>query len=51
MSELELVLEGIICKTCGEWLDDIADDVYVPGYPRNCMTCDEEYSNRKDLEE
>lgn len=51
MNELELVLEGIICGTCGEWLDDIVDDVDVPGYSRDCMVCDEEYSNRKDLEE
>lgn len=46
MSEFtELISEGILCQTCGECLDDIADESDAPGYPRNCMDCDEEYSN------
>ena len=46
MSEFtELIFEGILCQTCGEYLDDASDESDAPGYPRNCMDCDEEYSN------
>lgn len=47
----ELILEGIICRTCGKWLNDIIDDIDVPGYPRNCMVCDEEYSSSEEVKE
>ena len=52
MSEFtELIFEGIVCQSCGEYLDDIADDIDVPGYPRNCMSCDDEYSNGEEVTE
>lgn len=52
MSEFtELIFEGILCQTCGEYLNDVADESDAPGYPRNCMDCDEGYSNSEELEE
>ena len=50
MSELELVLEGIICKTCCEWFNDIIDDVDAPGYPRNCTAKLKVLSSHSELE-
>ena len=44
MSEFtELILDGVVCQFCGEYLDDIANDVDTPGYPRSCTTCEERW--------
>uniref|UniRef100_A0A6M3K994 Uncharacterized protein n=1 Tax=viral metagenome TaxID=1070528 RepID=A0A6M3K994_9ZZZZ len=32
----DMMLEGILCETCGEFLDDGA-----PGHPRRCPACRE----------
>lgn len=41
MSETtELIMAGIMCQMCGQWMDDIADPDFVePGYPRTCEDC------------
>ena len=36
MSEVEEMLEGIVCEVCGELIDGKA-----PGYPRTCAGCEE----------
>lgn len=38
MSDMvEMMLEGLLCESCGELIDGEA-----PGYPRDCDWCEEE---------
>ncbi len=36
----EMMLEGTLCQSCGEFIDDGCDD----GYPRDCAGCKGEQS-------
>lgn len=35
----ELMLEGVLCQSCGGLVDEMGDG---DGYPRNCADCDTE---------
>lgn len=35
---VEDMLDGLICKVCGAFMDDFES----PGYPRTCEDCEEE---------
>lgn len=35
----ELVLDGLMCEGCGEWMGDD----FLAGHPRRCAACEPEY--------
>ena len=34
----EMILSGLMCQACGDYIDDFEE----PGYPRNCEDCEDE---------
>lgn len=34
----ELILSGLLCQVCGEYMDDFEE----PGHPRTCDSCSDE---------
>lgn len=44
---VDMVLEGLVCESCGELMDDMEE----VGYPRSCQGCiteKEEHTNEKE---
>lgn len=39
----EMMLSGIMCERCGEWMDDFQE----PGYPRYCHGCSPILTDRR----
>ncbi len=46
----EMMIEGILCETCGVLMDDMTEEgARAPGYPRRCPDCTEEPIDARDL--
>ena len=35
----DMMIEGILCQSCGAYIDDEESEDGGPGYPRNCTDC------------
>ena len=35
----EMMLDGLMCEGCGEWMDEAFEDGDGPGYPQRCAAC------------
>ncbi len=46
----DMMIEGILCETCGVLMDDMTEEgAEAPGYPRQCPDCLEEPRDARDL--
>lgn len=35
----EMILDGTLCRICGQAFDDVLDGAEPPGFPRACEDC------------
>ncbi len=44
----DMMIEGILCESCGVLMDDITEGSDAPGYPRRCPSCREDAADEGD---